>query len=260
MKNKKRILVTGAEGYIGKKVIKKLMDHSDNIETVVGVDIRNSSDYAKENFYFVQCDILSEIPDELIKKYRINTIVHLASIVKIPKGMTREKMYEIDVIGTKKLYDSAVKNKVDQFIITTSGASYGYYKDNPEWLKETDTLRGNDEFAYSLHKRLIEEMLRDYRKKNDAPKQLILRPGTILGKGVSNQITDIFERPVVAGIKNASTPFVFIWDEDVVNIIYKGIFEEKSGIYNLAGDGFLTLPEIAKILKKPFLGIPVGVL
>ncbi len=260
MKDKKRILVTGAEGYIGKKVIKKFMDFPEQIETVVGIDIKNSSDYAKENFHFVQCDILSDIPEELIKKYKINTIVHLASIVRPPKGMSTEEMYKIDVLGTEKLYKSAVNNKVDQFVITTSGASYGYYKDNPEWLKETDALRGNDEFAYSRHKRLIEEMLGNFREKHEVPRQLILRPGTILGKGVSNQITDIFEKSFVAGIKNASTPFVFIWDEDVVNIIYKGIFEEKSGIYNLAGDGYITLPEIARILKKPFLGIPEGFL
>lgn len=258
MNEKKRVLVTGAEGYIGKKLIKKFIDNPKNIETVVGIDIKESNDYAKENFHFIQCDILSEVPGQLIEKYQINTIVHLASIVKAPKGMTIETMYKIDVVGTDKLYKSAIKNKVDQFIITTSGASYGYYKDNPEWLKEDDEIRGNDEFAYSKHKRLIEEMLLDYRKKNDFPKQLILRPGTILGKGVSNQITDIFEKAIVTGIKNAKTPFVFIWDEDVINIIYQGIFKNKTGIYNLAGDGYLTLPQIAGILKKPFLGIPVN--
>ncbi|MEN8187384.1 MAG: NAD-dependent epimerase/dehydratase family protein [Bacteroidota bacterium] len=255
---KKRILVTGAEGYVGKKLIRKLIENPENIETLVGIDIKNSSDYNKENYHFIQCDILSETPDQLIEKYQINTIVHLASIVKAPKGMKRETMYEIDVLGTKKLYESAIKNEVDQIIITTSGASYGYYKDNPKWLKETDAIRGNDEFAYSQHKRLIEEMLLGYREKSDLPKQLILRPGTILGKGVSNQITDIFERAVVTGIKNAKTPFVFIWDEDVVNIIFQGIFESKSGIFNLAGDGYVTLPEIAGILKKPFIGMPVS--
>ncbi len=257
---KKRILVTGAEGYVGKKLIRKFMDDSDDIEMVVGIDIKHSDEYAKGNFHFQQCDILSDIPNQLIQKYKINTIVHLASIVKAPKGMTRETMYKIDVIGTEKLYESAIKNKVSQFIITTSGASYGYFKDNPEWLNEDDAIRGNDEFAYSQHKRLIEEMLLKYRKKTDLPKQLILRPGTILGKGVSNQITDIFEKSVITGIKNAKTPFVFIWDKDVVNIIYQGIFKNKTGIYNLAGDGYLTLPEIAKIMKKPFIGIPVNLM
>ena len=260
MNDKKRILVTGAAGYIGKKVIQKFLDNTEHIDVVIGVDIKKTEGYNKKNFHFYQCNILSDLPNELIKKHQINTIVHLASIVKAPKGMTREKMYEIDVVGTKQLYESAINNQVKQFIITTSGASYGYYKDNPEWLNERDAIRGNVEFAYSDHKRLIEEMLLKFRNKNELPKQLILRPCTVLGKGVSNQITDIFEKSVVTGIKNAKTPFVFIWDEDVVNIIYRGILENKTGIYNLAGDGYLTLHEIAKILKKPFLGIPVNVM
>ncbi len=253
---KKRILVTGAEGYIGKKLIHKFMNHSEHIDVVVGIDIKHSDDYAKENFHFQQCDILSDIPNQLIEKYKINTIVHLASIVSPPKGMTREAMYEIDVVGTKKLYESAISNQVEQFIVTTSGASYGYYKDNPEWLKETDVIRGNDEFAYSQHKRLIEEMLVKFKQNSNIPKQLILRPGTILGKGVSNQITAMFEKSIVTGIYKAKTPFVFIWDEDVINIIYKGTIENKSGIYNLAGDGYLTLSQIAKSLKKPFIALP----
>ncbi len=253
MNGNKRILITGAEGYIGKKIIQKLIDNAAYIDVVVGIDIKNSEGYKKENFYFYQCDILSDIPNELIKKYKINTIVHLASIVKAPKGMTRGRMYEIDVTGTKKLYESAIDNQVKHFIITSSGAAYGYYKDNQEWLKETDAIRGNAEFVYSDHKRLIEEMLLKFREENKYPKQLILRASTILGKGVSNQITAMFEKQFVIGIKNTDTPFVFIWDEDVVNIIYEGIVKNKTGIYNLAGDGIITLPEIARILNKKFI-------
>lgn len=258
--DKKKILVTGAAGYIGSKLIRKLMEHADEFQTVVGIDIRDAGSYDLPNFHFVACDILSETPEKLIAEHKIDVIVHLASIVKAPKGMSRERMYEIDVEGTRKLLESAVKHGVQQFIVTTSGASYGYHADNPEFLKESDPIRGNEEFAYSHHKRLIEEMLQEYHKKHPQLRQLILRPGTILGKGVSNQITDIFEKKFILGIKGTATPFVFIWDEDVVNIIYTAIKEEKEGVFNLAGDGVLTLEEIAHRLNKPYVQIPEKVL
>jgi UDP-glucose 4-epimerase len=131
-------------------------------------------------------------------------------------------------------------------------------------LREDDALRGNEQFAYSDHKRQVEEMLASYRTEHPELKQLIFRPGTILGEHVSNQITAIFERKVVLGVRDADTPFVFIWDRDVVACLVKGIREGRSGIYNLAGDGAVKLAEIAGIIGKRYVALPawliVGVL
>ncbi|MBK9352652.1 MAG: hypothetical protein IPN09_01355 [Bacteroidetes bacterium] len=53
-------------------------------------------------------------------------------------------------------------------------------------------------------------------------------------------------------IKNHKSPFVFIWDKDLVSILYKAITDGKPGIYNVAGDGSLSVKEIASIMgKKP---------
>jgi UDP-glucose 4-epimerase len=106
----------------------------------------------------------------------------------------------------------------------------------------------------------VEEMLADFRKKHSRLEQLIFRPGTILGSTTSNQITALFEKPYVLGLRGASTPFVFIWDDDVVAAIMKGIHDGGSGIYNMAGDGVLTMKEIAAMMGKPYIPIPVSLI
>jgi len=45
---------------------------------------------------------------------------------------------------------------------------------------------------------------------------------------------------VILGVAGSDTPFVFIWDEDVVACLERGIHEDRSGIYNLAGDGVIS--------------------
>jgi UDP-glucose 4-epimerase len=119
-------------------------------------------------------------------------------------------------------------------------------------------LRGNDAFAYACHKRLVEEMLARYRERHPALAQLIFRTGTIPGTTPRNQITNLFERKRIMGLKRADSPFVLIWDQDVVGAVLKGIFEGGSGIYNLAGDGALTLPEMARLMGKSYIALPVG--
>ena len=56
----------------------------------------------------------------------------------------------------------------------------------------------------------------------------------------------------------AASPFVFIWDQDVVGCILKGIFSNATGIYNLAADGVLTMKEIAGLMGKPYVPLPAS--
>lgn len=51
-------------------------------------------------------------------------------------------------------------------------------------------------------------------------------------------------------IKGSDSRFVFIWDEDVCGAILHAIFSDKEGIFNVAGDGALSIYEIASILKR----------
>jgi UDP-glucose 4-epimerase len=87
-----------------------------------------------------------------------------------------------------------------------SGAAYGYHADNPEWLTEADPVRGNQSFAYSWHKRLVEEMLAEYRASQPQLEQIVFRIGTILGATVHNQITDLFEKPRLIAIAAPTAP------------------------------------------------------
>src|SRR5690606_895716 len=130
----------------------------------------------------------------------IKTVVHLAAIVVPPKSMSEEDVYKIDVLGTKKILELCVQFKIKQIIISSSGASYGYYADNPEWIDENVEIRGNDSFAYSRNKRLVEEILLEYRKNHPNLKQCIFRIGTILGKNTNNQITNLFLKKISIGI------------------------------------------------------------
>ena len=160
--------------------------------------------------------------------------------------------------GTLNVLESCVRAGVRKVVVSSSGAAYGYYADNPQPLTETDAIRGNPEFSYSDHKRQIESMLREWCAAHPELRQLILRPGTILGRTTKNQITDLFDRPAILGIRGASTPFVFIWDEDMVAILRRGIETDEIGIFNVAGDGVMTMREIAYRLGKRYVSLPVG--
>ena len=256
-KQKASVLITGAGGYIGRLLLKALDKERGGLERIVALDVHNTPlEDRIRDVHYVTGDIRTPELPEIFKQFKVDTVVHLASIVTPGKEMTREFLHSVEVLGTENVVKACLEQGVRKLIVTSSGAAYGYHHDNPDWLTETDALRGNPEFAYSDHKRLIEENLADHRKRHPELKQLIFRPGTILGATADNQITALFHKPFIFGIVGSASPFVFIWDHDVVCCIIKGIREDVTGIYNLAGDGTLTLREIAAILGKPYLSVP----
>ena len=253
----KKVLVTGSSGYLGSQTVAALAKRPDL--QIVALDVREPATRLPGVIYEV-ADIRAPEIDGIIERNAPDVIVHLASIVTPGKNSNRAFEYDVDVNGTRNLLQGCVKHGVKRVIVSSSGAAYGYYADNPEWLVESDSIRGNDVFAYSCHKRLVEEMLQDYRQRHPELEQIVFRIGTILGPTVRNQITDLFEKPKILAIAGSDSPFVFVHDQDVVGAILHGIDSARVGIFNVAGDGKLTIFEIAQRLGKTCRVLPAGLI
>ncbi len=256
------VLITGAAGYLGSLLVHRLSGTLKNGEPirVIATDIQERSRFPSEAADdYVQLDIRSEHVHEVMINYQIDTVVHLASIVTPGKKSNRELEYSVDVLGTENILKACVNSGVKRFIVSSSGAAYGYHPDNPEWITEDAPIRGNKEFAYSYHKRLVEQLLADYRQTHPELEQVIFRIGTILGETVNNQITALFEKKALIGISQSDSPFVFIWDEDVVSCLEKAVTSDVTGIFNVAGDGKLTIDDLSHILHKPVIRVPASI-
>ncbi|MFZ3220840.1 MAG: SDR family oxidoreductase, partial [Rhodoferax sp.] len=256
-----RVLITGGGGYLGSQLVARLaaLPSAQRPAVIVSHDIREPKTRLPGVEYAVADIRAPEIAD-IIGTHRIDTVVHLASIVTPGKGSNRAFEYDVDVNGTHNMLEACVRHGVGRIVVSSSGAAYGYHADNAAWLTEDMPVRGNEVFPYAHHKRLVEEMLASYRKTHPELQQVVLRIGTILGATVRNQITDLFEKPRLLAIRGSDSPFVFIWDQDVVGIIQRAVSDGPPGIYNVAGDGALTIHQIAQRLGKRTLQLPAWLL
>lgn len=260
----RRVLVTGAAGYLGNTLVQSLAARAardGEPACIVATDVREvPTERRLAGVDYAALDVRAAGLAQMLAAHRIDTVVHLAAIVTPGPQSNRELEYSVDVLGTRNVLEACVASGMRRIVVTSSGAAYGYHADNPQWLTEDDPVRGNAAFAYSHHKRLVEEMLADYRRDHPELEQVVLRVGTILGETTRNQITALFERPRLIAIKGSKSPFVFIWDRDVAGAIEHAIFGGPPGIYNVAGDGALSIQEIAARLGKRCLTLPPGLL
>jgi UDP-glucose 4-epimerase len=249
--SERRVLITGAAGYVGSLLGASLA----RTMTVVGTDLRPRTDLG---FECLGVDVRDPGLGRLMRERRITHVVHLASVLEGSGDRARE--FDIDVNGTKNVVEGAIAARVRHLSVASSGAAYGYHADNPEWLVESDPLRAGEAFAYAHHKRLVEEMLSRYRESHPALGQLVLRICTVLGATTRNQITALFLKPRILAVRGSASRFVFIWDEDLAAAFAHGILGDRTGVFNASGDGAMTLADIARELGKPMLVLPPSLL
>ncbi len=250
-----RVAVTGASGYLGVQVVAGL--RTAGVE-VVGIDVRPGPDAAGE---VVLLDVRDAELAQVLRDRGVDAVVHLAAILEPPPGMREADVRDIDVGGTRNVLTACLAAGVTHLTVASSGAAYGYHPSNAgRRLREDAPLRGHARFAYSANKRDVEVLLADARREHPQLAQLVLRPGTVLGATTRNQITALFEARIALDLAGVAVPFVLVLDTDVVATIVRGVLTRHAGIYNLAGDGVVTLADVARRQNKRRVALPPGAL
>ncbi len=278
-----RVLITGAAGCLGQGVVNALAQLasctvdgktiSEKIE-IFATDIKENP-FTEQNqeqtqeqdkskyqhlIHYQKHDLRDDAFFQWLDKIQPTKIIHLASILQISKYITREIAYEIDVVATKKLLKKAVALNVEKFIVTTSGAAYGYYPENKRVITEDRATKGNSDYFYSAHKAEVEDIMAQYRQQHPELKQIVFRPGAIIGPNFTGPVVNLFQQKVIVGLLGYPGPFNFIWSEDVIAYLIEGITSNICGQFNIAGDGILSMKDIANTLKKPYLALPAGLI
>ena len=192
------ILVTGATGFIGRKVVLQLAKRNINI---VGADINLGENKDKliqeyqinnfdiENLTFERLDITNqENIDIIFKKHNFDAIIHLAYGV----GMICENnpllASKINITGTTSIFEKVVQYKIRRLVFASSESVYGanqsYYGNRP--ITEDDYC-GIDQqfFTYAVMKLLNEFMAEKYIQKHGCS-IAYTRPSVVFGFGRQN--------------------------------------------------------------------------
>lgn len=173
----KNILVTGAAGFIGAFLTKKLLERGDN---VVGAD--NVNDYYDvrikrarlamlseyENFTFKEINIADKAAvDEIFEKYRPEIVVNLAAQAGVRYSIENPQVYiESNIIGFFNILEACRRYPVEHLVYASSSSVYGANKKVPF---STDDKVDNPVSLYAATKKSNELMAHCYSKLYNIP-------------------------------------------------------------------------------------------
>ena len=245
-----RILLLGGCGYIGSKLVQRLILNKKN--KVIVYDIQWFGNYLKnkKNLKIIKGDIRN-IPDKVFKK--IDVVVHLANIANDPGvELNNSLSWEVNVLATLDVIEKSIKFKVKKFIFSSSGSVYGIKKEK----NVTEKLSLVPISTYNKTKMIAERILFSFKDKINI---FSVRPATVCGYSprmrldvsVNNLTFQALENNVIKVFGGSQIrPNIHI--NDLCRIFEHFIYKKKNlktGVYN-AGFENLSIYEIAKKIAK----------
>ncbi len=274
----KTILVTGAAGFIGSNLVKRIYKETSNV-TVIGVDNMNAyydvalKDFRlKEleqysNFTFVKGNIADKkLINELFEKYKPSIVVNLAAQAGVRYSITNPDAYiESNLVGFFNILEACRNYPVEHLVYASSSSVYGSNKKVPY---STDDKVDNPVSLYAATKKSNELMAHAYSKLYNIP-STGLRFFTVYGPagrpdmayfGFTNKLVK-GETIKIFNYGNCKRDFTYVDDivEGVVRVMQKAP-DKKNGedglpippyaVYNIGNQNPENLLDFVQILSE----------
>jgi UDP-glucose 4-epimerase len=247
-------VITGGSGYIGSRLIDRLVERDDT-ERVVIADVRPPRSF-RPKVEFSQLDVRDrDGVRALIERERPDSLVHLAFVLN---PMHDEgTMYEIDVGGTHNVLDAASAAGVEHVLVTSSATAYGAFPDNPVPIEEDWPVRGVPDFEYARDKTECDRLCQLWALRHPERVMTIVRPCIVFGPNVDNYIVRAWtKQPFFADFGGDDVPVQFVHEDDVVEALIRLLEGRHEGAFNLAGDGLMTWAGCSEMIGTPRRRVP----
>jgi nucleoside-diphosphate-sugar epimerase len=259
----KKILVTGALGHIGSKLVRDLPEILKKTEiTMVDnfITQRFSSLFnlkKKSKYKFCEIDVvLNKLElEKIIQKNDI--VIHLAAITDAANSFKNSKLVEKNNLNATKIIANICTKQKKKLIFISSTSVYGTQKKTVDESCKKNELQPQSPYAVTKLKE--EKVIKSFVKKEKL-KAIICRFGTIYGFSPGIRFHTavnkfcfqaVFNQPITIWktAYNQKRPYLDL--KDAVNaiafIIKKNIFD--GDVYNILTDN-LTVKQVINAIKK----------
>ena len=249
------VLVTGVSRYLGGRFA-ELLSGDPAVERVIGVDVIPPP-HPIGDTSFVRADIRNPMIGRIIDHAGVDTVVHM-NVIATPVGAGgRVTMKEINVIGTMQLLAACQRAETLQRLVVKSSSSvYGSSPRDPAMFSEDLVGKGPPRSGWGRDSVEVESYVRGFSRRRPDVDVAMLRLANFMGPGVRTPMTDYFALPVIPTVLGFDPRLQFVHEDDGLQALRLATLRPVAGVFNVAGDGILTLSQAARIAGRPTLPIP----
>jgi UDP-glucose 4-epimerase len=243
------VLITGVSRYLGARLAADLSADS-SIERIIGVDLappRDAELALLGRTEFVRADIRNPLIATLLTRARVDTVTH-AAILSTTRGVrARASMQEQNVTGTMQLLAACQKSDtVRQVVVKSTTAVYGSSPGDPAVFTEDMHAVGHAADGYAGDAVEVENYVRGFGRRRPDIAVTVLRFANLIGPVIDTALTRYLSMPIVPAPLGFDARLQLLHESDAVEVLRRASTETHPGVYNVAGDGILTLAQAVR--------------
>ena len=251
-----RIAVTGAAGYVGTRLIKRL-EGERRVERILAIDVRPLPASYSPRVVYLRHDVADPLGDAF-SEHRIDTVVHLAYVLR--PSRREAAIWNVNVGGTANLLKASAADGVRNIVYLSSTTVYGAHADNLPMLTEGSMPRPVKGFQYSEGKAQAESLIQEYAQSTPDVRATTLRCCPVMGPNADNFISGAFLKPFLVSVRGYDPPMQLIHEDDLTDVLAHCVLGDVSGLYNLAGEGTVHWSEMVNMLGRKLVSLPAPLL
>ncbi len=228
------ILVTGAAGAVGRRVVAMLTEAGSG-DRVIALDRDSLDDLAflpgsgSATLEPRQVDLLSADLDAVMAD--VDVVVHLA------EDRSRKANARVARTILERLLSAAGTNGIKHFVLLSSGLVYGAHSDNPVPITESGRMRPSG-LAHAELKADLEAQASAWAAAGGV-RLTVLRPAVALSEGDSSWIGSAMRAALAIRPEQVDPPFQFVHHDDLARAVVHTVTHDLAGVYNVASDGWI---------------------
>lgn len=235
-----RVVVTGAAGAIGRRVVARLADHDDL--TVLAVDKVSQVDVDLR----VDTKQLDLAEADLVSLFAgADSVVHLASAMTAGSGQVAEA--ELELAVTRRILDAMAVVDIGHLLIMSSAMVYGAWTGNPVPLTEAAAVRPNPDFAWARQRARIERLAEEWQAQRNGAAVSILRPTAVVTDDHLGQLARTLHAARVGVAAEGDPPVQYLHADDLANAAVVCVAGRFDGVVNVAPDGWIPPDRLADL-------------
>jgi nucleoside-diphosphate-sugar epimerase len=260
-----KVLVTGATGAVGPRVVMALHDGGFRVRTL-SLDPPPAGNWphdieTRRGDVTVSSDLRAAMEG-------VESVVHLAALLHIvnPPPALQERYERINVGGTAKVVEAALQAGVRRIVYFSTIAVYGPTRGQ---IVAEDTPAHPDT-VYARTKYAAEQIVLGAKEPGGVPVGTVLRLGAVYGAGIKGnyeRLTQALARHRFLPVGNGSNRRTLIYDKDVARAALLAVSHPAAAgrVFNVTDGEFHTLDEIIDSIcaaigrRPPRWSLPLGV-
>ncbi|MCB0993752.1 MAG: NAD-dependent epimerase/dehydratase family protein [Acidimicrobiales bacterium] len=227
----RRIVVTGAAGSVGRRVVQRLSER-DDVEAVVALDIRPVTVVSPKVEAHI-ADVTLRVIDDFTRG--ADVLVHLATAFD-PRRDGRDATDE-DIALSERVLSAARREHVPRLVVLSSAMTYGAWADNPVPLTEEAPRRPNPEFAFAVAKAALEDLAEKHALEHPGTTVTVLRPTTALAEDATSWVARTLRSLTGVDTGAEEPPSQYLHLDDLAAAVELAATGDLDGSFNVAPDG-----------------------